>query len=207
MRKHNPWTIVAAEMIRASLIAQGKRSLVMSLLLAVLVFFIYLYLDYRGLVKGWILTAGWGLVILNLLRAGLGLAYHLRRHPFRRFELGLRDDRVQPGGAFHLELVIESRRPVVLRCLTARLRCLSQIAKEGGREDALIHALQRVVVQDLGLESGTGRRYEVELPVPADAPFSYKDFQGHITWTVAVTADVTEWGVLSDEFNVTVFPG
>ena len=92
-------------MIWSSLIAQGKRRLLMSVLLAVLLSLVYLYLArfYQERVDSWLLGVGWALILLNLLRAGLGALYRWDRQPFERFDLGLEDDRVRPGEAFRLE--------------------------------------------------------------------------------------------------------
>ena len=70
-------------MIWTSLIAQTKRRLWMSFFLATLVALVYFHFSrfYQGSAYSWVFTMGWVPVALNLLRAGVGLAYRLDRHP------------------------------------------------------------------------------------------------------------------------------
>jgi hypothetical protein len=195
-------------MIWTSLIAQGKRQLVMSVLLAVLLTFIYFYLDrfYQASVGGWILGIGWVLVVGNLLRAVLGALYRWDRQPFRRFDLGLRDDRVCPGEAFHLELVLQAKRSTELARLSAELRCFAESVTQRGREREMLHDERRIVTESLSVTPNGGHRFEVELPVPPGAPSTFKDSGSRIRWEICIDADVVDWGVLRDEFGVTVTP-
>lgn len=195
-------------MIWTSLIAQGKRRLFLSLLLAVLVSIVYFHLSrsYQGRVTEWILAIGWVLVAVNLLRAGLGLLYRLDRQPFRRLDLGLQDDRVSPGGCLRTELVIEARRPTTLSVLAIELRCIRSDIGEPSRRETVLCRQEKRVVEDSAIEPGECRRFQAELHVPDDAPFSYRDFQGRISWSLLVVTEVTDWGVLRDEFDLTVSP-
>jgi hypothetical protein len=195
-------------MIWASLIAQGKRQQLMSVLLAILVTLVYFYLArfYRASVEGWILGIGWVLVIGILLRALLGGLYRWDRQPFRRFDLGLRDDRARPGEAFHLELVLQAKRATKLARLAAELRCLDEKVTPKGRERDVLHGERRIVTESLSVAPNASHRFEVELPIPLGAPSTFKDSGGRIRWEIAIDADVVDWGVLRDEFGVTVTP-
>ena len=196
-------------MIWTSLIAQGKRRQLMSILLAVLATCIYFYLArfYRGSVDGWVLAIGWLLVLGNLWRASLGALYHWDRQPFRRFDLGLHDDRVRSGEAFRLELVFQTKRSIELARLAAELRCFDETVTERGRQRELLHERRQIVSESLSVAANGSHRFEVELPVPAGAPSTFKDSAGRIRWSISVAADVVDWGVLRDEFGVTVAPG
>ncbi len=195
-------------MIWTSLIAQGKRRLLLSLLLAVLAFVVYFHLarSYQGFVMGWILAVGWVLVVLNLLRAGLGLLYRLDQQPFRRFDLGLQDDRVSPGGCLQTELIIEARRPTQLSLLAVELKCIRIETDRPSRRETVLYQQEKRIVEDLSFDRDECRRLQVEVQVPEEAPFSYRDFQGRIRWSLLVVAEVTRWGVLRDEFDLTVSP-
>ena len=100
----------------------------MSVLLAVLLSLVYLYLArfYQERVDSWLLGVGWALILLNLLRAGLGALYRWDRQPFERFDVGLEDDRARPGEAFRLEIVLRARRSLSLTRVAAQLRCIDQ---------------------------------------------------------------------------------
>ncbi|HEX9726296.1 MAG TPA: hypothetical protein VGC53_18610 [Vicinamibacteria bacterium] len=194
-------------MIWTSLIAQGKRQQLMSILLAVLLAFIYFYLArfYRTSGGGWILGIGWVIVIGNLLRALLGGLYRWDRQPFRRFDLGLRDDRARPGQAFHLELVLQAKRSTKLARLSVELRCFDEKITKG-RERELLHEQRRIVIESLSVAPNGSHRFEVELPIPLGAPSTFRDSGNRIRWEIAIDADVLDWGVLRDEFGVTVTP-
>jgi hypothetical protein len=195
-------------MIWTSLIAQGKRRLLMSLLVATLLALVYLHLArfYQGRISFWILAALAIPVLLNLLRAGAGLAYRLDRHPFRRLDLGLRDDHVAPGGSLDVELVLEARRMATLERLSAELRATRLHANAGERQRSVLHREARTLEQALALESGLRRSYRVSFALPSNAPYSYRSMEGKISWILRVEADVVDWGSLADELEVTVGP-
>jgi hypothetical protein len=195
-------------MIWTSLIAQGKRQTLLSILLALLLSFVYFYLArfYRTSVEGWILGVGWVLVLGNLLRALLGALYRWDRQPFRRFDLGLHDDRVRVGQAFRLELILQARRTLELACLAVDLRCLDEKVTERGRDQTVLHEQRHVVSENLSVLADGEHRFQVELPVPSGAPSSFRDSGGRIRWSISIDADVVDWGCLRDEFGVTVAP-
>jgi hypothetical protein len=195
-------------MIWTSLIAQGKRRLWMSLFVAILVALVYVHFArfYQGRVSGWILAALGLPVLLNLLRAGLGLAYRLDRHPFRDFELGLLSDQVGPGKSLEVELVLEARRPGALTRLDLELRAIRQKYAERGRESSVLHRDVKPVERALALEPGLRKSYRVSLDLPANAPYSFRSMEGKLAWVVAVEAEVADWGTLRDEIEVTVAP-
>jgi hypothetical protein len=195
-------------MIWSSLIAQGKRRLLMSLLLAVLLSLFYLYLArfYQERVDSWLLGVGWALILLNLLRAGLGALYRWDRQPFERFDLGLEDDRARPGGAFRLEIVLRARRSLSLTRVAAQLRCIDEKVTTRGRVEKPLHEEINVISEGLSVSPGTSQHFEIELLVPPDAPTTFKDSQGRIRWTISLDAEVADYGVFHDEFEVAVAP-
>jgi len=195
-------------MIWTSLIAQGKRRLWMSLFVAILVALIYIHFArfYQGRVSVWILAALGVPVLLNLLRAALGLAYRLDRHPFRAFDLGLLSDQVGPGKSLEVELVLEARRPGALTRLDLELRALRQKYAEGGRKSSVLHRDVKPVERELALVPGLRKSYRVSLDLPPNAPYSFRSMEGKLVWVVAVEAEVADWGTLRDEIEVTVAP-
>ncbi len=191
-----------------SLIAQGKRRLWMGLFVAILVALIYIHFArfYQGRVSGWILAAIGVPVLLNLLRAALGLAYRLDRHPFRNFDLGLLSDHTAPGKPLEVELVFEARRPGILTRLDLELRATRQKHAERGTDSAVLHRDSKPVERQLALEPGVRKSYRVSLDLPGNAPYSFRSMEGKLIWVVAVEAEVATWGTLRDEIEVTVAP-
>ena len=180
----------------------------MSVLLAVLLSLVYLYLArfYQERVDSWLLGVGWALILLNLLRAGLGALYRWDRQPFERFDLGLEDDRARPGEAFRLEIVLRARRSLRLTRIAAQLRCVDQKVTTRGRVEKPLHEEINVISEGLSVSPGTSQHFEIELPVPPGAPTTFKDSQGRIRWTISLDAEVADYGVLHDEFEVAVAP-
>jgi SpoOM protein len=195
-------------MIWTSLIAQGKRRLWMSLFVAILIALVYIHFArfYQGRASGWILAAAGIPVLLNVLRAALGLGYRLDRHPFRDFDLGLLSDQIAPGRPLDVELVLEARRPGTLTRLDLELSAIRQKHAERGREKAVLHRYVKPVERELALEPGVRKSYRVSLDLPANAPYSFRSMEGKLVWVVAVDAEVAGWGTLRDEIEVTVGP-
>ncbi len=196
-------------MIWTSLIAQGKRQLLMSVLVATLLAVVFFHFArfYHGSALSWLFTVGWIPILLNLLRAALNLLYRLDRQPFRMFDVGLASDQVAPGEAFAIEIRLETRRDTTLRRMSAELRCTRQKSTDRGRQLSVLDSNEQVLAENLELGPDVQKDYRVSLPVPAGAPFSFRSMEGKIAWTLHVTADVEGWGELRDELEVTVAPG
>jgi hypothetical protein len=181
----------------------------MSLFVSVLVALVYGHLArfYQGRVAGWILVLAGIPVAANLLRAGLGLAYRLDRHPFRILDLGLVEDQVAPGRDLEIELVLEARRKGLLKRLAIDLRATRTRTTEKGRASAVLLDERSSLDEGLVLEAGLRKSYRAAIPIPATAPYSFRSMEGKIVWTLAVEGDVEGWGVLRDEIEITVAPG
>jgi len=195
-------------MIESSLIEQGKRTSLMSVLLAVLLALGYAPLArfYRSRWEGWLLALGWAAVGINLLRAVLGHLYRMDRLPFRRFDLSLETDSVHPGESFRLEVVCQARREAVLDEVAMTLECIHQSLTERGRTEKVLHRDRQVVAENVLLGLGAAWRLSALLPVPTSGSPSYKDPQRGVRWRILVTALVRNWGELRDEFEVGVAP-
>jgi hypothetical protein len=161
---------------------------------------------YQGRAPGWILVVIGVPVVLNFLRAALGLAYRLERHPFRTFDLGLVDDGVAPGHPVEAELVLEARRSGKLRRLAAGIRATRRFSTERGRQEATLHDEGRTLERDLPLEPGLRKTHRIAFALPPNAPYSFRSMEGKIVWAVRVEAEVEDWGTLADEIEVTVGP-
>lgn len=196
-------------MIWTSLIAQSKRQLLMSLLVATLVAVVYYHFArfYQGSASSWLFAIGWAPVALNWLRAGLNLLYRLDHQPFRSIDLGLESDQVAPGNAFAIELRFETRRKTTIRRLAAELRCTQQKSTERGRQRSVLASDERLLDEDIELDAGAQKDYRVSLPVPRDAPFSFRSMESKIAWVLHVSVDVDGWGELREELELTVAPG
>jgi hypothetical protein len=196
-------------MIWTSLVAQGKRQLWMSVFVATLIAVIFYHFArfYQGSALSWLFTIGYVPVVLNWIRAVLGLIYRLDRQPFGTLDLGLESDQVPPGGAFELEIRLEARRVATLKRLSAELRCTRQKSTERGRQRSILESNVQVLEENLSLSVGTAKEYRVLLPVASSSPFSYRSMEGKIAWSIHITVDVEDWGELEDGLEVAVAPG
>lgn len=196
-------------MIWTSLVAQSKRQLWMSLFVATLIAVVFYHFArfYQGSAYSWLFVLGWVPVLLNWLRAALGLLYRLDRQPFRTLDLGLESDQVAPGNDFEIEIRLEARRETRLERVSAELRCTRYKSTERGKQVAVLESDERVLEEDLSLSIGDAKEYRVVLPVASSAPFSYRSMEGKIAWSIHIVVDVDEWGKIEDGLEVTVAPG
>jgi hypothetical protein len=196
-------------MIWTSLIAQGKRRLWMSLFVSLLIALVYLNFArfYQGRGASWLFTIGWVPVGLNVLRAGLGLAYRLDRQPFRALDFGLEEDHAPPGGSFEIELRVEARRPLTLERLAAVLECTRHEIKDGQRNSSVLYREESVLASGDVLQKGATRTYRASLDLPDNVPYSFRSMQGKIRWALHLRAAVEDWDELRDEIELTVAPG
>ena len=181
----------------------------MSLFLAILVSLIYFQLArfYQEHVPVWILAIGWFVVLTNLLRTGIGLAYRLEQHPFNAIDLGLEEDQTNPGGSFRVDMCLKARRQAVIRSLVVGLRSVCSEIVDGQRRESQLYRDHQLVADGLILSVGDSKEFSINLQVPPDAPYSYRSMEGNIRWTLHVMVEVDNWGNLSDEIDVLVTPG
>ena len=181
----------------------------MSLFLAILVSLIYFQLArfYQEHVAVWLLAIGWLVVLTNLLRTGLGLAYRLDQHPFHALNLGLEEDQTNPGGSFRVDMCLKVRRHAVIRSLVVGLRSVCSEIVDGQRRESQLYLDHQLVADGLMLSAGNRKEFSITLQVPPDAPYSYRSMEGNIRWTLQVMVEVDNWGKLSDEIEVLVTPG
>lgn len=188
-------------LVWTSLIARDKRRSLLSLSGTVLgaLFFVHLATFY-----GW--TLPWligGLVVaLFLVRSAGATVWFLSRHPFSVCDLGLSEAAV-PGGAIHCAVRIVTRRPVEIKeariTLTAEQRGADGTTRKGFSRD---HELCR------NESVPAAGRWETasQLPVPEDARFSYRSFEGRFRWLVRARIETRDDTVAEEEIEVLIAP-
>ncbi len=196
-------------MIWTSLIAQGKRQMWMSLLVATLMAVVFYHFArfYQGTASSLLFAIGWVPLAAFWIRAAGRLISHLKRHPFDRLDLGLARDQVAPGQSFEIEIQGRARRDLVLNGLRAELRCERRKSSDRARRSELLFTHSHVEEDAVSWGAGTNRTMRIELPVEAGAPFSFRSMEGRISWSIHVTLDIEDWGEMKDELGVTVAPG
>lgn len=188
-------------LVWTSLIARDKRRSLLSVsgtLLGAL-FFIHLG-NFYGWTLPWLI--GGVVVALFLIRSAGATAWFLSRHPFSVCDLGLSEAAV-PGGVIHCAVRIVTRRPVEIKeariTLTAERRDADGTNREVFSED---HELARS-------ESVPGEgRWETasQLPVPEDARFSYRSFEGRFRWLVHARIETSDDTVAEEGIEVLIAP-
>jgi hypothetical protein len=196
-------------MVWTSLIAQGKRRLLMSLFVAILLSLVYVHFArfYQDRVSEWILILIAAPLALNLVRTAVTLVYQLGRHPFSVLDLGLSSDQEAPGGSFELEIRAEPKRSVSFTRIEAELRCAQHKSTERGKQIAMLHQQMVVLAKDVALEPGARQTFRCTLRISAGSPYSFRSMEGKIRWAIYVLVEVSDWGELRDELEVIVAPG
>ena len=188
-------------LVWTSLIARDKRRSLLSVSGTVLgaLFFVHLG-NFYGWTLPWLI--GGVVVALFLVRSAGATVWFLSRHPFSVCDLGLSEAAV-PGGVVHCAVRIVTRRPVEIKeariTLTAERRDADGTNREVFSED---HELCRS-------ESVPGAgRWETasQLPVPEDARFSYRSFEGRFRWLVRARIETSDDTVAEEEIEVLIAP-
>ena len=188
-------------LVWTSLIARDKRRSLLSLSGTVLgaLFFVHLG-NFYGWTLPWLI--GGVVVALFLVRSAGATVWFLSRHPFAVCDLGLSEAAV-PGGVIHCAVRIVTRRPVEIK--EARI---TLTAEQRGADGAT----RKVFSQDHELcrsESVPGEgRWETasQLPVPEDARFSYRSFEGRFRWLVRARIETSDDTLAEEEIEVLIAP-
>lgn len=188
-------------LVWTSLIARDKRRSLLSLSGTVLgaLFFVHLG-NFYGWTLPWLL--GGIVVALFLIRSAGATIWFLSRHPFSVCDLGLSEAAV-PGGVIHCAVRIVTRRPVEIK--EARITLTAERRDADGKN-------REVFSQDHDLcrnESVPAEgRWETasELPVPEDARFSYRSFEGRFRWLVRARIETSDDTVAEEGIEVLIAP-
>ena len=188
-------------LVWTSLIARDKRRSLLSLSSTVLgaLFFVHLATFYNWTLP-WLL--GGLLVAFFVIRSAGATVWFLGWHPFSVCDLGLSEAAV-PGGAIRCAVRIVTRRPVEIKEVRVTLTAEQRDAEGASRKVlSLDHELCR------GESLPAGGRWEVtsELPIPEDARFSYRSFEGRFRWLVRARLETSDASVAEEEIEVLIAP-
>ena len=153
---------------------------------------------------GWSLPWTIGAVAVGalVLRSVGSALFFLSRHPFAVCDFGLSEAAV-PGGAVRCAARIVARRPVAAAAVRFSLTAESRGAS---RETRRLFSAEREAGRAVALE--VGREFEdgADLPVPEDAPFSYRSFEGRLRWLARAEVAVEGYGTFAEEIEVLMAP-
>ena len=188
-------------LVWTSLIARDKRRSLLSLSGTVLgaLFFVHLG-NFYGWTLPWLI--GGVVVALFLIRSAGATLWFLSRHPFSVCDFGLSEAAV-PGGVIHCAVRIVTRRPVEIKeariTLTAERRDADGNNREVFSEDHELSRSQSVP---------RAGRWETasQLPVPENARFSYRSFEGRFRWLVRARIETSDDTVAEEGIEVLVAP-
>lgn len=137
-----------------------------------------------------------------VLRSVGSALFFLSRHPFAVCDFGLSEAAV-PGGAVRCAARIVARRPVAAAAVRFSLTAESRGAS---RETRRLFSAEREAGRAVALE--VGREFEdgADLPVPEDAPFSYRSFEGRLRWLARAEVAVEGYGTFAEEIEVLMAP-
>ena len=188
-------------LVWTSLIARDKRRSLLSLSGTVLgALFVVHLANFYGWTVPWVVAGI--LVALFVIRAAGGAVWFLARHPFATCDLGLSEATI-PGGAIRSAIRIVSRRPVEIKDLRITLTAERRDAAGASRE---LLSLTRELLSGRALAAGERLEVAAALPVPEDAPFSYRSFEGRLRWLVEARLDAKGFGIAEEVIEVLVAP-
>ncbi len=188
-------------LVWTSLIARDKRRTLLSLSGTVLgALFVVHLANFYGWTLPWLL--GTVLVALFVIRSLGATGWFLGRHPFSVCDLGLSESAV-PGGAIHCAVRIVTRRPVEIKALVITLTAEQRDADGSSRKVLSVdHELSGE--QSLAVAERWERASQV--PVPEDARFSYRSFEGRFRWLVRARLETGDGTVAEEEIEVLIAP-
>ena len=188
-------------LVWTSLIARDKRRSLLSLSGTVLgaLFFVHLG-NFYGWTLPWLI--GGVVVALFLIRSAGATAWFLSRHPFSVCDLGLSEAAV-PGGVIHCAVRIVTRRPVEIK--EARITLTAERRDAEGKNREVFSQDHELCRSESVPEAG---RWETasQVPVPADARFSYRSFEGRFRWLVRARIETSDDTVAEEEIEVLIAP-
>ena len=188
-------------LVWTSLIARDKRRSLLSLSGTVLgaLFFVHLG-NFYGWTLPWLL--GGIVVALFLIRSAGATIWFLSRHPFSVCDLGLSEAAV-PGGVIHCAVRIVTRRPVEIK--EARITLTAERRDAEGKNREVFSADHELCRHESVPAAG---RWETasELPVPEDARFSYRSFEGRFRWLVRARIETSDDTVAEEGIEVLIAP-
>ena len=188
-------------LVWTSLIARDKRRSLLSLSGTVLgaLFFAHLATFYNWTLP-WLV--GGLLVALFLVRSAGATVWFLSRHPFAVCDLGLSEAAV-PGGVIHCAVRIVTRRPVEIKAAGITLTAERRDADGKSRK---VFSRDHELCRSESLP-GAGRwETDSQLPVPEDARFSYRSFEGRFRWLVRARIETSDDTVCEEEIEVLIAP-
>lgn len=188
-------------LVWTSLITRDKRRAWLSISGFVLggLFFVHLA-GFYGWTLPWIVAA----ILLGgvVVRAVGAAGWFLARHPLRVCDLGL-TEAAAPGGTVRCVIRILPRRPVEIEDL--RVVCTAEKSGPGAADERLFE-VGRQLLGSTRIEEGEAVEVSAELPVPEDAPFSYRSFAGRIRCLVRARLEIASLGVTEEEIEVLMAP-
>lgn len=188
-------------LVWTSLITRDQRRAWLSISGFVLGALLFVHLaGFYGWTVPWIVAAA--LLGAFVVRAVGAAGWFLVRQPFRACDLGL-TEAVAPGGAIRCVIRILPRRAVEIEEI--RVGCRGERSEAGGVSERLFE-VERRVVRNTRLAAGEAVEFEAELPIPEDAPFSYRSFAGRIRCLVRARLETSALGVTEEEIEVLLAP-
>ncbi len=189
-------------LVWTSLVVRGKRRSLLSLSGIVLgaLFFLQLARFY-GWSLPWIVL---GVVVgLFVVRSMGATVWFLSRHPFASGDLGLSEAAV-PGGAVRCAVRILARRAVEIEKLQITLTAESR--DSAGTTKRLFTDSRELLERTALPPGGDPLEAAAEIPLPEDAPLSYRSFEGRVRWLARARLEVSGYGAFEEEIEFLVAP-
>ena len=161
---------------------------------------------FEGGAPAWIALAAAGLIYL-LVRIVSATGY---KRKLEVTQCCVEPDVVFAGGELICRLDFQVKREVVLRSIAASITGLERVMyTQGTAVTTKTHELSKqgsAKTFDEQLSAGRAISFECPLPVPADAPPTFKALHNQVEWSVDLRAHLGGWPGLHESFIITVVP-
>ncbi|MEO1618781.1 MAG: hypothetical protein AAFV88_23220 [Planctomycetota bacterium] len=152
-----------------------------------------------------------GLVVFSPVALFLGGKFLLPRWLLGNVETELLTHQLTPGESILARLSFEPRRRVTVNAITAKLSG-SEVCVSGSGSNRTTHRNEfydetRVLENATVLEAGVGKTFELEFPVPGDAPYSFDLPDNDLKWSIDLHVDIPRWPDWKRSLSFQVVPG
>ncbi|OYP38186.1 hypothetical protein [Rhodopirellula sp. MGV] len=120
------------------------------------------------------------------------------------------DDFVTPGENAKVKLSFQPRRNVSINQISATLTG-AEVCVSGSGSNRTTHRHQffeskHELLSETTLQAGNRREFDLAIPIPGDAPYSFDLSDNDLKWTIKLHIDLPRWPDWSRELNVHVLP-
>jgi hypothetical protein len=134
----------------------------------------------------------------------------LAQQKVKAMEVKVHPDKIRAGHSVACSFLFDSRDARRLRKITATLKAEERVVSgAGGLKNTHAHKVYETVLersnQD-GVAFGDKTEIKIPVPIPANAPSTFRAPDNALIWSIRVQIDIPDWPDWVQEFPITVVP-